>query len=87
MAGTVLVSGGSGCNAGYLIRQPVGAGWAVHTNERSLARADLPPHVRAFVEDRIAVLVRGDAVVSREGRGQPPRERPPERPAGRPLSR
>jgi nucleoside-diphosphate-sugar epimerase len=38
MAGTVLVSGGSGYIAGYLIRQLVAAGWTVHTTVRSLAR-------------------------------------------------
>jgi dihydroflavonol-4-reductase len=37
MAGTVLVSGGSGYIAGYLIRQLVAAGWTVHTTVRSLA--------------------------------------------------
>ncbi|MEY4752295.1 MAG: hypothetical protein RIQ60_4509 [Pseudomonadota bacterium] len=36
--GTVLVSGGSGYIAGFLIRQLVGQGWTVHTTLRSLAR-------------------------------------------------
>ena len=35
---TVLVSGGSGYIAGYLIRQLVAEGWMVHTTVRSLAR-------------------------------------------------
>lgn len=38
MAQTVLVSGGSGYIAGYLIRQLVGEGWMVHTTVRSLAK-------------------------------------------------
>ena len=38
MAGTVLVSGGSGYIAGYLIRQLVAEGWTVHTTIRNLAR-------------------------------------------------
>ena len=38
MAGTVLVSGGSGYIAGFLIRQLVGEGWTVHTTIRNLAR-------------------------------------------------
>jgi dihydroflavonol-4-reductase len=38
MAGTVLVSGGSGYIAGYLIRQLVAEGWTVHTTIRKLAR-------------------------------------------------
>jgi dihydroflavonol-4-reductase len=40
MAGTVLVSGGSGYIAGFLIRQLVGEGWTVHTTVRSLASED-----------------------------------------------
>jgi dihydroflavonol-4-reductase len=38
MAGTVLVSGGSGYIAGFLIRQLVAEGWIVHTTIRDLAR-------------------------------------------------
>ena len=38
MAGTVLVSGGSGYIAGFLIRQLVAEGWTVHTTVRDLAR-------------------------------------------------
>ena len=38
MAHHVLVSGGSGYIAGFLIRQLVAEGWAVHTTVRSLAR-------------------------------------------------
>lgn len=40
MAGTVLVSGGSGYIAGFLIRQLVSEGWTVHTTVRSLASVD-----------------------------------------------
>lgn len=38
MAGTVLVTGGSGYIAGFLIRQLVAGGWTVRTTLRSLAR-------------------------------------------------
>jgi dihydroflavonol-4-reductase len=38
MKDTVLVTGGSGYIAGFLIRQLVAAGWQVHTTVRSLAR-------------------------------------------------
>jgi dihydroflavonol-4-reductase len=38
MTGTVLVSGGSGYIAGYIIRQLVGEGWTVHTTIRNLAK-------------------------------------------------
>lgn len=38
MAGTVLVSGGSGYIAGFLIRRLVAEGWRVHTTVRDLAR-------------------------------------------------
>jgi dihydroflavonol-4-reductase len=40
MTGTVLVSGGSGYIAGFLIRQLVAEGWTVHTTVRNLARED-----------------------------------------------
>lgn len=38
MAGKVLVTGGSGYIAGFLIRQLVAEGWTVHTTIRSLQR-------------------------------------------------
>ncbi len=38
MAGTVLVTGGSGYIAGFIIRQLVAEGWTVHTTIRNLAR-------------------------------------------------
>lgn len=38
MSGTVLVTGGSGYIAAYLIRQLVNEGWTVHTTVRSLAK-------------------------------------------------
>lgn len=44
MAGTVLVSGGSGYIAGFLIRQLLAEGWTVHATVRSLSReAQLRP--------------------------------------------
>lgn len=46
MAGTVLVSGGSGYIAGETIRQLLARGWTVHTTVRSLAReAELRPQL------------------------------------------
>ncbi len=38
MAGTVLVSGGTGYIAGFLIRQLIEQGWMVHTTVRNLAK-------------------------------------------------
>ena len=38
MTGTVLVTGGSGYIAGFLIRQLIAEGWRVHTTIRSLSR-------------------------------------------------
>jgi dihydroflavonol-4-reductase len=38
MAGTVLVTGGSGYIGGFIIRQLVAEGWMVHTTIRNLAR-------------------------------------------------
>ena len=44
MAGTVLVTGGSGYIAGETIRQLLAGGWTVHTTVRNLAReAELRP--------------------------------------------
>jgi dihydroflavonol-4-reductase len=40
MAGTVLVTGGSGYIAGFIIRQLVAEGWSVHTTIRNLKRED-----------------------------------------------
>ena len=46
MAGTVMVSGGSGYIAGETIRQLLANGWAVHTTVRSLSReAELRPQL------------------------------------------
>lgn len=57
--GPVLVTGGSGYIAGYVIRQLVAAGWQVHTTVRSLAREDAvrallavdPTKLRFFAAD------------------------------------
>ena len=38
MAGKVLVTGGSGYIAGFLIRQLIAEGWTVNTTVRSLKR-------------------------------------------------
>lgn len=40
MAGTALVTGGSGYIAGFLIRQLIGNGWTVNTTVRNLGRED-----------------------------------------------
>lgn len=46
MAGTVLVSGGSGYIAGFLIRQLLAEGWIVHATVRSLSRE---AHLRSLL--------------------------------------
>lgn len=46
MAGTALVTGGSGYIAGFLIRQLIDNGWSVHTTVRSLKRE---PDVRGWL--------------------------------------
>jgi len=54
MAGTALVTGGSGYIAGFLIRQLIDNGWMVHTTVRNLKRE---PEVRAWLSvdnDRLA---------------------------------
>lgn len=38
MSGTVLVTGGSGYIAGFLIQRLIERGWTVHTTVRNLAR-------------------------------------------------
>lgn len=49
----VLVSGGSGYIAGYLIRQLVAAGWTVHTTVRNLAREGAVRHMLAVDNQRL----------------------------------
>lgn len=46
MAGTILVTGGSGFIAGYLIRQLAAEGWTINATIRSLAKED---KVRALI--------------------------------------
>ena len=46
MTGTILVTGGSGFIAGYLIRQLAAEGWTINATIRSLAKAD---KVRALI--------------------------------------
>ena len=46
MAGTILVTGGSGFIAGYLIRQLAAEGWTINATIRSLAKTD---KVRALI--------------------------------------
>ncbi|MDO9363326.1 MAG: NAD-dependent epimerase/dehydratase family protein [Sphingopyxis sp.] len=46
MAGTALVTGGSGYIAGFLIRQLIDNGWTVHTTVRNLKRE---PEVRGWL--------------------------------------
>lgn len=50
---TVLVTGGSGYIAGFLIRQLVGQGWTVHTTVRSLAREAALRALLAVDADRL----------------------------------
>ena len=53
MADTVLVSGGSGYIAGFLIRQLVAEGWTVHTTVRSLAKEDAVRQLLAVDNSRL----------------------------------
>ena len=53
MSRTVLVSGGSGYIAGFLIRQLVGEGWTVHTTVRSLAKEATTREVLAVDNSRL----------------------------------
>jgi dihydroflavonol-4-reductase len=53
MADTVLVSGGSGYIAGFLIRQLVAEGWTVHTTVRSLARENAVRKLLAVDDTRL----------------------------------
>jgi dihydroflavonol-4-reductase len=53
MTRTVLVSGGSGYIAGFLIRQLVAEGWTVHTTVRSLARESAVRKLLAVDDSRL----------------------------------
>ncbi len=53
MADTVLVSGGSGYIAGFLIRQLVADGWMVHTTVRSLAKEAVVRQLLAVDNSRV----------------------------------
>jgi dihydroflavonol-4-reductase len=53
MTSTVLVSGGSGYIAGFLIRQLVSEGWTVHTTVRSLAKEDTVRQLLAVDNSRL----------------------------------
>jgi dihydroflavonol-4-reductase len=53
MANTVLVSGGSGYIAGFLIRQLVNEGWMVHTTVRSLAKESTVRQLLAVDNSRL----------------------------------
>lgn len=53
MTGTVLVTGGSGYIAGFLIRQLVGEGWTVHTTVRSPEREGHVRHTLAVDDSRL----------------------------------
>jgi len=53
MTHTVLVSGGSGYIAGFLIRQLVAQGWMVHTTVRSLAKEAAVRQVLAVDNSRL----------------------------------
>lgn len=53
MVGTALVTGGSGYIAGFLIRQLVAEGWAVHATIRNLARESEVREWLAVANDRL----------------------------------
>lgn len=54
MTGKVLVTGGSGYIAGFLIRQLVDAGWTVHTTVRKLSREARVRQTLGLADDRLA---------------------------------
>jgi dihydroflavonol-4-reductase len=54
MTGTVLVSGGSGYIAGYLIRQLIAEGWTVRTTIRNLTREAEVRRVLAVDNDKLS---------------------------------
>ncbi len=54
MPNTILVSGGSGYIAGYLIRQLIAQGWRVRTTVRSLAREDTVRKLLAVDNKRLS---------------------------------
>lgn len=58
MAGTVLVTGGTGYIAGELIRQLLGRGWTVHSTVRSKAKSESVVRHRSggLGEDRLKVF-------------------------------
>lgn len=53
MAGKILVSGGSGYIAGFLIRQLVNEGWTVHTTIRNLAKESAVRHLLAVDNNKL----------------------------------
>ena len=57
MANTVLVSGGSGYIAGYLIRQLAAEGWIVHSTLRSRAKEDAVRKLLAVDNSRLKFFV------------------------------
>ena len=56
MTDRVLVSGGSGYIAGFLVRQLMAEGWTVHTTIRSLAKEDALRTLLAVDNDRLHVF-------------------------------
>jgi dihydroflavonol-4-reductase len=56
MPGTVLVSGGSGYIAGYIIRQLISEGWTVHTTIRNLARETAVRRLLAVDNNKLSVF-------------------------------
>jgi nucleoside-diphosphate-sugar epimerase len=54
MTGTVLVSGGSGYIAGFLIRQLAAEGWTVHTTVRNLSKEAAVRQLLAVDNSRLA---------------------------------
>ncbi len=56
MADTVLVTGGSGYIAGFLIRQLVAEGWTVHTTVRDLAKESALRELLAVDRGRLRVF-------------------------------
>jgi dihydroflavonol-4-reductase len=56
MTGTILVTGGSGYIAGFLIRQLIGEGWIVRTTIRSLDKAASVRKILAVDDEKLSVF-------------------------------
>jgi nucleoside-diphosphate-sugar epimerase len=82
MTSTVLVSGGSGYIAGFLIRQLVAEGWTVRTTVRSLARESAVRTLLAVDNSRLTFF-EADLRIGNSNAPQSPTTRPQPAKTGR----